>query len=53
MCDFTVCIYACFCLCVSLYVCVCVMYGLWKLTAGVQSRCQVAAENMKESLRGG
>ena len=34
-------------------VCVRVMYGLWKLTAGVQSRCQVAAGNMKESPRGG
>lgn len=40
---------------VSVCVCcfyVCVMYGLWKLTAGVQSRCQVAAGNMKESQRG-
>ena len=39
--------------CVCVCVCVCVMYGLWKLTAGVQSRCQVAAGNMKESRRGG
>ncbi len=45
-------VFAFVCLCV--FVCVCVMYGLWKLAAGVQSRCQVAAGNMKESLsRGG
>lgn len=30
----------------------CVMYRLWKLTVGVQRKCQVAAGNMKESLRG-
>lgn len=29
------------------------MYGLWKLTAGVQSRCQIAAGNMKATQRGG
>lgn len=29
------------------------MYGSRRLTAGVQTRCQVAAGNMKESLRGG
>lgn len=27
------------------------MYGLWELTAGGQSRCQVAAGNLKESRR--
>lgn len=37
-----------FCVCV----CDCVMYRLWKLTAGGQSRCQVAAGNLKESRRG-
>lgn len=35
----------------SLCVCVCVMYRLWKLTAGGQSRCQIAAGNLKESRR--
>lgn len=30
-------------------VCMCVMYRLWKMTAGVQSRCQVAAGNLKGS----
>lgn len=29
-----------------------VMYSLWKLTAGGQSRCQVAAGSLKESRRG-
>lgn len=38
----------------SVCVCVCifVMYGSWKLTAEIQSRCQVAAGNMKVSLGG-